>query len=885
MRSWFKLLLIICLGLFLSLGWSKISNARTIPSQLVQKAQKSYQTGKFQHSLQLLQQAYEVYRRQEQYLQQAQVLTLTSLAQQQLGKWDEAKQSLLNSQAVIKEIPKSDRKTQILAQIANAQGHFEYARGNNRGALDRWQAAEQLYGAVNDTLGVTGAVVDRAQALEKMGFHRRSCNLLLNIFDRSNLDCQNLTEPELTKMILRQTKVNPELKQKVFSSIVNSLLSMGKLELAQAAIKTVETNYESFSSVERIEFLFNRGNVRKAIALRDRDRNDIKSFVAGSHQAIADYQTIAQQKETVRYRLPAQLNHLSLLTATEQWSKAQKLVEQIDLTSESNYPANLFTQVQLAHSLELLKQQNITLKYSWQDIAELYLQAIAQAQQNNQQRLQSYALGYLGQLTLEQKIKLDASPQELIERALILARRINAPEIAYRWQWYLGKIYHQQQNRPRAIAFYEAALASLRELRTDIASLTQEVQFSFTEQIEPVYREFADLLLEREDVSKNEIEKALNVIESLQVAELDNYFQDACTTFEPRSIDKIDSQAAVIYTAIFPERLEVILATKNLSPEEGENISSGKIYRHTQKISSAEIAETVQKLREYLTEPDRTTQIQELSSQLYQWLVEPFEAELFEAQPQTLVFVLDNILQNIPMSVLYDGKKYLLEKYAIAITPGLRLLNPDLVPQERSFLAGGVSKSVRVGEQTFSALSNIENELDVFAQSDSKVLLNTNFTPQNLLRQLDLTSASTVHIATHGQFSSNPRKTFLLLWQQLLGVQDFSNLLFSRQKAISEPINLLVLSACDTATGDRRAALGLAGIAVRSGASTTIATLWQVQDDSTARLMENFYQQIAQNKNKAEALRQAQLKLWQVKDKDWRVPAFWSPYILVGNWQ
>jgi len=241
-------------------------------------------------------------------------------------------------------------------------------------------------------------------------------------------------------------------------------------------------------------------------------------------------------------------------------------------------------------------------------------------------------------------------------------------------------------------------------------------------------------------------------------------------------------------------------------------------------------------------------------------------------------------LQTIPMSALYDGQQYLIENFAIALTPGLRLLNPQTVDRSSSFLAGGVSKFLRIEEQEFSALTNVPDELTNFTQFDSQVLLNEQFTPSNLLQQLNQTSATIVHLATHGQFRSDPRQTFLLMWQKLLTIQEFSTLLQSRIRAITNPIDLLILSACETATGDRRAALGLAGIAVRNGSLSTLATLWQVNDESTAELMKLFYQQL-ESKNKAEALRQAQLELWSRTDKDWQVPAFWSAYIIIGNWQ
>ena len=107
-------------------------------------------------------------------------------------------------------------------------------------------------------------------------------------------------------------------------------------------------------------------------------------------------------------------------------------------------------------------------------------------------------------------------------------------------------------------------------------------------------------------------------------------------------------------------------------------------------------------------------------------------------------------------------------------------------------------------------------------------------------------------------------------------------------RSLDEPsiIDLLVLSACETATGDKRAALGLAGVAVRAGARSTLASLWQVNDESTAALMGQFYRELIENPEiaKAEALRRAQLKIWKTTNKDWQVPSFWASYVLVGNW-
>ena len=101
----------------------------------------------------------------------------------------------------------------------------------------------------------------------------------------------------------------------------------------------------------------------------------------------------------------------------------------------------------------------------------------------------------------------------------------------------------------------------------------------------------------------------------------------------------------------------------------------------------------------------------------------------------------------------------------------------------------------------------------------------------------------------------------------------------SEEKALE----LLVLSACETAAGDKWAALGLAGMAVKAGAKSTIATLWSVNDAATARLMSQFYEELVINhKEKSQAIREAQLAL--LNNDRYTHPLYWAPYVLVGNW-
>ncbi len=281
----------------------------------------------------------------------------------------------------------------------------------------------------------------------------------------------------------------------------------------------------------------------------------------------------------------------------------------------------------------------------------------------------------------------------------------------------------------------------------------------------------------------------------------------------------------------------------------------------------------------------RTFGVKKHSQQLYDWLIRPAEADLASSGIKNLVFVLDGSLRNIPMAVLYDSKqqKYLVEKYALALTPGLQLVEPKPLRKVKlNALTAGISEKRSVNGREFAPLENVKLELSGIESvvSKSKKLLDREFTENNLQKQMKLADFSVVHLATHGEFSSNPEKTFILTWNQLLKAKDFDRLLQISARNGSSTIELLVLSACKTAVGDKQAALGLAGVAVQAGARSTLATLWSVDDQSTSELMSQFYRELKTGVTKAQALQRAQLSVLKHEKR----PFFWASYILLGNW-
>ncbi len=483
-----------------------------------------------------------------------------------------------------------------------------------------------------------------------------------------------------------------------------------------------------------------------------------------------------------------------------------------------------------------------------------------------------------------------SAAEELTKQALTLASTFDSPEIAYLWQWQLGRAI--QGDRDGAIAAYSAAFYALKSLRGDLVVREAGVRFTFRESVEPLYRELVTLLLREEEPPQEYLARAREVIEALQLAELNDYFRDPCIDAKPEQVDKVVEESKVptafLYVVTLEDRLEVILA---LSGEK-------KLQHHNINISQDEVSKVLIELRKHLPNVTQTSRVKQLSGRLYEWLIRPIQHQLQKKQVQILVFVLDGLMRNIPMAVLYDAKrnKYLVADYAIARAPGLQLVSPQpLVDVKLSALAAGVSKERRLQGRYFPEILQVPRELNLVQSAvpnRRELLLNEAFKKEQLQKELNTGNFTIVHVSTHASFGSDPENTFVLTWEELLNVQQLDNLVRIKRGNETIPIELLVLSACQTAKGDERAALGLAGVAVRAGARSTLATLWPVYDESTAELMGEFYKALintdgAESRSKAQALREAQLTFLAKKNdpgKNWSRPYFWAPFILLGNW-
>ena len=284
---------------------------------------------------------------------------------------------------------------------------------------------------------------------------------------------------------------------------------------------------------------------------------------------------------------------------------------------------------------------------------------------------------------------------------------------------------------------------------------------------------------------------------------------------------------------------------------------------------------------EYL-EKRTTREYRQHAAQLYDWIMRPLESALEASEVRTLVFVPGGVLRTIPMAALYDRetKQFLVQKYPLAITPGLSLTDPRPIDRENvSLLSAALTEAV----QGYPPLPHVESEVEVVHEVfGGKTLMNAAFVTSAVERELSARQIGIVHIASHGEFRAESAESFLLTYDGRLTVDRLPELISATQFR-EQPLELLTLSACQTAAGDERAALGLAGMAVRAGARSVLATLWSISDVASAELVSEFYRQLGQSGvSRAEALQRAQIRL--ISDRRYRHPGYWSPFLLISNW-
>lgn len=791
--------------------------------------------------------------------------------------------------------------------------------------LGYWQQATEVYRQLHDRPQVGRMLTEQAQTYSRQGQYRNAIILLCHTAEpQPCADGSALQIARDTGDLLGEVAALGSLgdayrlqgnyqqaieylqagltiaRQPEYSTyLIPTLNSLGNSYLSLA-----QTNYRRAVSSEQIE------EYAEADSFRTQGQGDDRAALVllQESQMLADTQADrVGQLRSLLSAIPAYYRTEAQAEGEATLQQALQLWGDVPTSQEKVYAA-----ITLAQILQSTRDADISFsrrqcfrRVIQPQAKQLLEQATSLAETLEDARSLSFAWGELGHL-YECSRDYDTA-LDLTRRAQVAAdQALSARDSLYLWQWQAGRLFTSQHQTADALRAYQEATATLKLIQDDIVIANREVRFDFRDTIEPIYRGLVKLQLDQEQPStliaseqrETPIDQALITLDDLKLAELQNYFGNDCVlvafTPERLTVSSPDPQAAIFSTVLLDDRAAVVMNFRDSQQQLQQQLEwirdDQDRYIHPDRL--------VEQINQYRQGLERVRDAAAglagydlgLSQQLYDWVVRPF-AEILESQEiQTLVFVQDGIFRSIPMTALHDGNQFLIENYAIATTPSLNLTSFEPL-QVRSLraLAVGLTERTTVDGRAFPGLTYVNSEIQAVKATlpDSIELLNQEFTRDRMQQALDAEAFPIIHIATHGRFSAEAEDAFLVTGatvdrSQKLTINDLDDII--RDASLDSPVELLVLSACQTAAGDDRAALGLAGIAAQAGAKSVLASLWSVNDQSTAELIAQFYENLIQAEMpKAQALQAAQKALLAAGGRTAH-PAYWSAFILIGNW-
>ncbi|MEM9219088.1 MAG: CHAT domain-containing protein [Cyanobacteria bacterium P01_F01_bin.150] len=322
-------------------------------------------------------------------------------------------------------------------------------------------------------------------------------------------------------------------------------------------------------------------------------------------------------------------------------------------------------------------------------------------------------------------------------------------------------------------------------------------------------------------------------------------------------------------------------------------------------VSREYLFETITQFRNDLVLSERRGSDHYLSTaqRLYQWIMAPLEAELGADEVETFLFAMDSGLRGLPIAALHDGEQFVVEKYSVGMVPSLGVMNSQYQTlSDADVLAMGAETFVQQ-----APLPAVPVEVNTITKMQGgRVFLNEAFTHQNLVHQQTSQPSQIIHLATHASFNPGTAEdSYIQLWgEEQLSLNEVQALGWNNPS-----VDLLVLSACQTAVGNAEAEMGFAGLAVAAGVRSALASLWTIDDEGTLALMTEFYDQLDGMSIKSEALRQSQLamlngtvqiedghlvrgddgriplpsSLGRWSDRDLSHPYYWSGFTMIGS--
>jgi CHAT domain-containing protein len=764
----------------------------------------------------------------------------------------------------------------------NQQAENHLKQGN---ALAAYQVSVKAYERSQNQQGMTQALINQGRAYVALGQPLNACHRLVEALKLEDSLCQ--THGTLASQSL------PSLDQQNLRGVEllgRVLVQLGHLDSAQEILSQA-TNQSLSPSLE-----LSLANLERSLFLRYRNRYHASDSPASRMPALLSasrvgkvaldhYRQFIEGDYPAKIQFSARLNWLLLYADIDHWTRSEspdRIPDLVAVQSEVAPFVKSYSKSLLEADFELLPpidqvyaqlkiaKSLLSLRQNTEDSDQLIRTAIRRANQLDNSRAKSLAYGTLAQLDLQQERTANAI--ENFEQARALALSLRASDLAYQWEWQLGRLYRDALQPQAAIARYADALQHQETVRANLFPANQEIQFAFADDVTPLYREYLGLLIAQ---PQPDLEKILAVHERLQISALETFLQ--CGRLDLLPLRNLQTHATLLYVLDVGDRIAQIIR----SPDG---------HLHQFFPDSDRVRKSAQRLGQMLQDPRyymiRPSSYLPDAQFLHQELIAPVQKAGILPKKGTLVLVTDDFMQNIPLGILHDGETFLIEHYSVATLFAGQIRQPKALSGNRikSLVAGLSQRSPSQKEYPkFSDLPGIENEVNQISRSiklESK-LLNEAFTWAKFQSLLNRSEAPIIHLSTHGQFSSDPRQTFLLAWDRPITVQDIDQL-FQQRLSVKHLPELLFLSACESAEGDKRSIFGMAGLAIQSGSASVIAPLWLIDANSTVTLVQKFYEFLGAGASRAEALQKAQVAL--LHTPEFSHPFYWAGFSLLGDW-
>ena len=416
------------------------------------------------------------------------------------------------------------------------------------------------------------------------------------------------------------------------------------------------------------------------------------------------------------------------------------------------------------------------------------------------------------------------------------------------------------------------ALERVRTVLMPVDPLTEESRFDLL--VRPVFERAIGTTLRVADSDSAALDQAQRIAEAYRSAELQNSLGAECVPLRnPVTPADLKPGEILLYPLLLEDRIELLYASGN---------DSARGYRRMPPDSTrnrAIIAALAQRMTASLS--GASDDWAPASRELYAALIAPIAPLL--GQDATLIIVPDGPLRQISFAALIDAQgTFLMEQARLAVVPALSFAAPGTRDTDPQIIAASLEKELDLPVGRFTRLEGTASEAAMAAGRDGVLL--TDFDRADLAAALARRPASVLHLATHAAFNGRTERSFIVANGEAITLPDLRAML-SANRLRGQGLQLLVLSACETAVGDDDQAMGLAGAAVEAGAASALASLWEVSDAGTAALMEAFYTHYRAGEGRARALQLAQIELARGGDGQWTDPGIWSAFTLVGSWR